>query len=187
MAKAKGQGSVLQGILVMLVLLFCSGGLGFAVGYTQQFAPVEKVPPGTAGARGGETASSGTDVAGTSTSSAPQLKKSYWISTKGWERAGYSIKVFINDKDAGSYQTPDRTEDITKYVHAGDNKVRFVAKALPAGNRQEYSGAYLAIDINKGEKFSANGYKNAEKLVEYKRSITETEDFDDTMDFSIVE
>lgn len=189
MAKAKGQGSVLQGILVMLVLLLCSGGLGFAVGYTQQFAPIEKVPPGTPGATGGgmQSASSGTDVSGTSTTSAPQLKKSYWISTRGHERAGYSIKVFINDQEVGSYQTPDRTDDITKYVHSGDNKVRFVAKALPAGNRQDYNGAYLTVEINKGEKYSSNGYKNPEKLVEYSRKITETQDFDDSMDFSIVE
>lgn len=189
MAKAKGQGSVLQGIGVMLVLLLCSGGLGFAVGYTQQFAPIEKVPPGTAGAVTGGTASapSSSDVSGTSTTSAPQLKKAYWISTSGFERAGYSIKVFINDQEVGSYQTPERTDDITKYVHVGDNKVRFVAKALPAGNRQDYSGAHLTLAINKGEKYSSSGYKNAEKLVEYDRKITETQDFDDTMDFSIVE
>ncbi|MBY0546324.1 MAG: hypothetical protein K2W95_03480 [Candidatus Obscuribacterales bacterium] len=189
MAKAKGQGSVLQGILVMLVLLLCSGGLGFAVGYTQQFAPVEKVPPGTPGAVSGGAVSvpSSTDVSGTSTASAPQLKKAYWIATSGFERAGYAIKVYINDQEVGSYQTPARIDDITKYVHVGDNKVRFVAKALPAGNRQEYSGAHLTIAINQGEKYSSTGYKNPEKLVEYERKITETQDFDDTMDFSIVE
>ncbi len=183
MAKAKGQGSVVQGIMVLVVLLLCTGGLGFAVGYTQQFAPVQKVAPAAADS----SSTAGTDVAGTSTVS-PQLKKSYWISTKGYERAGYSIKVFLNGVDAGSFQTPDRIVDVTKFVHTGDNKVRFLAKALPAGNRTtEYASAYLNVSIYQGEKFSSNGFKNGEKLVEYSRTITETQDFDDTQDFTIVE
>lgn len=189
MTKAKGQGSVLQGVVVLLVFLLCSGGIGFAVGYTQQFAPVQKVAPGTAGATAASSGGTGSAGSAVSSSSEPTrvMKKAYWIGTRGYERAGYSIKVFLNDQEVGTFQTPERLVDVTRYVHPGDNKVRFVAKALPAGNRCEYTGAYLDVFICQGEKFSSNGYKNGEKLVEYRRSISETEDFDTSQDFSIIE
>lgn len=182
MSKGSGQGSVVKGILILLVMLVCSGGFGFAVGYTQQFAPMKKVAPTTAAAPADGSTTSAADP-----NAKPALKRSYWISTKGWERAGYSIKVQINGTDVGTFQTPDRITEITKFVNLGNNKVRFTATALPAGNRNDYSGAYLTLNINQGDKFSSTGYKNAEKLVEWTRKVTETDNFDEVQEFSIIE
>jgi hypothetical protein len=181
MSKGSGQGSIFKGILVLVVMLICAGGFGFAVGYTQQFAPMKKVAPTTAAATSDST------TAATDPNAKPALKKTYWISTKGWERPGYSIKVQINGNEVGTFQTPDRITEITKFVNLGNNKVRFIATALPAGNRNDYSGAYLTININQGDKFSSSGYKNAEKLVEWTRKVTETDNFDEVQEFSIIE
>lgn len=184
MAKEKGQGSVFQGVMVLLVLVLCAGGGGFAVGYMQEFAPVKKVAP----SGGGEITASSTATGSLNTTSAPRLKKVYWLSTHGYERTGYAVKVYVNGHDVGTFQTPDRQVDITNYLTLGDNKVRFDAKALPEGMRNtEYSSAHFDIRINQGEKYSANGYKNAETLLEYSRKISETENFDDTLDLAIVE
>lgn len=177
-------GSMGQGIMVLLFLMLCAGGAGFFIGFTQKFAPVEKVPPATA-SEGSSASSPGAE--GTSATAPAALKKSYWISTRGYERAGFAIKVYVNDTDAGTFQTPDRLVDVTRFVKLGDNKIRFVAKALPAGNRTDNSNAYFQLALYQGEKYSSKGYKNGEKLVEYERKVTETEDFDDSQDFTIVE
>lgn len=183
--KGDKKGNVAQGVLVLIILLLAVGGAGFGVGFTQKFAPIEMVSPDTAATNksaGGDTES------GASSSSTPaSLKKAYWIHTKGWDRAGYAIKVFINDQPVGTFSTQDRLDDVTKYVKAGDNKIRFQAKALPQGNRNDYTGAYLTITLNQGSKFSSKGYKDAQTLVEYTRKVSETDDFDDNMDFAVVE
>ena len=185
MAKAKKDGSMVQGFLVLIVLLLCSGAAGFAVGYTQKFHPEEKVAPGSGGAV--TSATTGTDVSGSSTTTPATLKKVYWIKTKGWERAGYAIKVQLNGNDVGTFQTPDRLQEVTKFVKPGENKIRFIAKSLPSGNRSDYDGSYLELNLFQGEKYSSNGYKDGEKLVSYTRKITETEDFDTDQDFTVVE
>ncbi len=178
------KGTMGQGIMILLFLMVCAGGLGFAIGFTQKFAPVESVPPSeTAGA--GTT--SGTGTTKTPASQPVALKKSYWISTYGYERAGYAIKVYINDNDVGIFQTENRIVEVTKFVKPGDNKIRFVAKALPEGNRTDNSSAYLQVNLFQGEKYSSKGYKNGEKLVQYERKVTETDNFDDTQDFTVVE
>jgi hypothetical protein len=186
MAKAKKDGSMVQGFMVLVVLLLCSGAAGFAVGYTQKFHPEEKVAPG-AGGIAATSATTGTDVSGSSNTTPATLKKVYWIKTKGWERAGYAIKVIINGNDAGTYQTPDRLQEVTKFIKPGENKIQFIAKSLPAGNRSDYDGSYLELNLYQGSKYSSNGYKDGEKLVSYSRKITETDDFDDSQDFTVVE
>ncbi len=121
----------------------------------------------------------------TAASSTP-LKHAYWIQTSGWDRAGFEIKVYINDQLAGTFATIDQTEDITKLVKAGDNKVRFDAKALPAGNRNDFANAFLTVSINQGQK-TDTGFTNAKTLVEYKRKVSEMENFDDVMEFATLE
>ena len=181
------RGSLAKGIMILLFLMVLAGGLGFAIGFTQKFAPVEKVPPeATAPAQSSGAGTTGTTT-GTTTGAPATLKKAYWISTYGYERAGYAIKVYINDNDVGTFQTDDRIVEVTKFVRPGGNKIRFVAKALPEGNRTDNSAAYLQVNLYQGEKFSSQGYKNGEKLVQYERRVTETEDFDDTQDFTVVE
>ncbi len=178
--KSASGGSMAKGVLVLIIFLVCAGGGGFAVGFTQKFAPVQNVAPSAADT----TTSTATNSSSTSSTG---LKKVYWLSTHGWERAGYAIKVYINDHSVGTFQTPDRIEEVTKYLKPGSNKIRFDAKALPAGNRNDYSGANLQIALMQGEKFSARGYKNGSKLVQYERKVTETQDFDDTQDVEIIE
>ncbi len=179
--KPASGGSMAKGVMVLIVFLLCAGGGGFAVGYTQKFAPVQKVAPSAADTT---TATTTTD---SSTTSPTTLKKVYWIATSGWERAGYAIKIYINDQSVGTFQTPDRIEEVTKYLKPGTNKIRFESKALPAGNRNDYEGAHLTIGLMQGEKFSSRGYKNGSKLLQYERKVTETQDFDDTQDVEIVE
>jgi hypothetical protein len=125
-------------------------------------------------------------AASSSPAASTALKHAYWIQTSGWDRAGFEIKVYINDQLAGTFATIDQTEDITKLVKAGDNKVRFDAKALPAGNRNDFANAFLTISINQGQK-TDTGFTNAKTLVEYKRKVSEMENFDDVMDFATLE
>jgi hypothetical protein len=177
------KGSLGKGILVFLILLVCAGGAGFTVGYTQKFAPVESVSPDAAP---GAAATAGPGQP--SSSAAPAtLKKAYWIHTHGYDRAGYAIKVFINDQDVGTFQTPERLVEVTRFVKPGDNRIRFLARALPEGNRTDNPHAHLKLALYQGEKYSSKGFKNGEKLVEYDRKVTETEDFDNSQDFTIIE
>lgn len=179
--KPASGGSMAKGVMVLIVFLLCAGGGGFAVGFTQKFAPVQKVAPSAA------DSTSATATSTDSSTSSTTLKKVYWLATSGWERAGYAIKVYINDQSIGTFQTPDRIEEVTKYLKPGTNKIRFDAKALPAGNRNDYNGAHLVINLMQGEKYSSHGYKNGSKLLQYERKVTETENFDDTQDVEIVE
>ncbi len=215
-SKGEKRGNAAQGFLVIMVLLLATVGAGFGIGYTQKFVPIEMVAPDTASTAPSSTASSsirhpstvqpstapslpaqsasatdsqiGNTGSGANSSSTPtSLKRSYWIHTKGWDRAGYAINVFINNQSVGTFSTIDRLDDVTKLVKSGDNKIRFEAKALPEGNRNDYTGAFFTVSLNQGTKFSAKGYKDAQTLVEYTRKVTDTEDFDDNMDFSVVD
>ncbi|MBX9667656.1 MAG: hypothetical protein K2X93_08570 [Candidatus Obscuribacterales bacterium] len=187
-SKGEKRGNAAQGFLVIMVLLLATGGAGFGIGYTQKFVPIEMVAPDTASTASSSIthpstvqpstapslpaqSSSATDSqicntgSGANSSSTPiSLKKSYWIHTKGWDRAGYAINVFINNKSVGTFSTIDRLDDVTKLVKSGNNKIRFEAKALPESNRNDYTGAFFTVTLNQGTKFSANGYKDLKRL-----------------------
>lgn len=205
-----------QGLLVLFILLLGVGGAGFGVGFTQKFVPVDVVGPDTApGAKisslvpaatttpGNSTAttpaittttsgtapatSSTTTSTATGTSSAAQtsLKKSYWIQTSGWDKVGYTVTVYINDQPVGNFDSIDRTEDVTKFVKPGENKVRFEAKVHPSEERNDFTGAFLTVTINQGQK-SDKEFKDGQPVLEYKRKVTETTDYDDSMEFAAI-
>ncbi|MDZ4834344.1 MAG: hypothetical protein SGJ27_11260 [Candidatus Melainabacteria bacterium] len=137
---------------------------------------------GTTVATGPATGTAG----GTSSSTPSALKKAYWIETSGWDKAGYAITVYINDHPVGNFDVIDRTEDVTKFVVPGENKVRFEAKSLPAENRNDFTGAFLTVTINQGQKTSAKEFTDAQPVIEYKRKVTETTDFDETKEFAAI-
>jgi len=208
----KKKSSAGQWIVVVLVLLLGAGGAGFGVGFTQKFAPIEMVAPGTPGVAvttsppttstpttttatattppatsaapasttGTTAASPGTATSTTPAPSAVKVKKTYWLSTHGWEGSGYDVNVYVNDNLVGTYSKPAQTADITNFVKPGDNKVRFEAKALSDDKRNDFSGAHLIVKVNRGDAISKDG---GEALLDYKRTVSEKENFDDTMDF----
>lgn len=122
---------------------------------------------------------------GASTVAKAALKKTYWIQTAGWNKAGYTITVYINDQPVGNFDAIDTTEDVTKFVKPGENKIRFEAKPHPPGDRNEFTGAFLTVTINQGQK-SGEEFTDALPVIEYKRRVTETTPYDDTMDFAAI-
>lgn len=148
---------------------------------TTATAPTTPAPATTPAAT--PTTSAPASGAGTVTKAA--LKKTYWIQTAGWDKAGYTITVYINDQPVGNFDSIDRTEDVTKFVKPGENKIRFEAKPHPPGDRNEFTGAFLTVTVNQGQK-NGEEFTDAQPVVEYRRKVTETTPYDDSMDFAAI-
>ncbi len=148
-------------------------------------ATVPATTPATATATAPSTAASTNTTGGATSVAKAALKKTYWIQTAGWDKAGYTITVYINDQPVGNFDSIDRTEDITKFVKPGENKVRFEAKPHPPGDRNEFTGAFLTVTVNQGQK-NGEEFTDAQPVVEYKRKVTETTPYDDSMDFAAI-
>jgi len=117
------------------------------------------------------------------------VKKWYWIHTKGWNRAGYQIMVMVNGQLVGNYYKPDVNTDVTKYIKPGRNKISFDAKSLPLDQRDGNKAADLVIELRSGEKKpnELNKFQGGDMLIEYKRLVTETENFHDVREFETIE
>src|SRR4030095_12104690 len=111
---------------------------------------------------------------------APQLKKQYWLHTKGYERAGYTITVSINGQAGGKFYKPGVDVDVTEFIHPGKNVIAFDAKSLPLDQRQDNQSAYLTIELRSAEKTDKeNAFSGGDVLVEYTREVVDTQDFND--------
>ncbi len=120
------------------------------------------------------------------------LKKWYWIHTKGWERAGYIVTVAINGQTVDKFSKPDVSVDVSKLVRLGKNSITYTAKSLPLDQRSDTQSAYLTVELmetpkKENEKIEDFKFENGDLLVDYRREVTDTEDFNDTKTFEIVE
>jgi hypothetical protein len=173
-----------KGILIMLLLIVLAGTGGYFFGAMQQLAPIRKVPPGTPGALESTPAQSGAGVQSPATS---ELKKHYWIHSSGEERVGYNISITINGTPVGMVNTPKRNIDISKLVKPGVNHILFQAKSLPVSQRDtSNSWPALTLEIMAGDKTSED-FGKGDVLLQYARKVTETQDYNDNMEFMIVE
>src|SRR5579885_1710834 len=108
--KKKGGGGIF--VVFMLVLAGIAGAIGFWVGFTQPFVPVD-------GGRTGWLR--------------PGLKHQYCLRSSGSEQSPYSISVSINSHKLPPITASGRIIDVTDLVLRGRNKITFEAKRLPQG------------------------------------------------------
>jgi hypothetical protein len=185
--KGGGAAATAKGILILLLLIIGAGAGGYFFGTFQKFAPIQNVPPGTAGAVDQST------VAAQTAAQAPavpglgsNLKKRYWLQSSGYDKIGYAITVVVNGQSVAQINTPDRQIDITRFVKVGDNQVTFQSKLLPEGMREHKgNGSYtMSVKICSGMTLGQSG---ADELLTYTRNAAEFEDHNDAMNFLIVE
>lgn len=158
--KKKGNGTF---FIFVLVLVGLAGAVGFGVGFTQTFVPVQ----------GGATAFLG-----------PGLKHQYFIHTSGSTQVPYSVTVSVNGHRLPEVASGGKIVPITDFVIKGRNKVMFEAKKLPAGMYDKDIGW---IDVSVVEGTATNdGYKDGQDLVKYQRKASEQGDFKDEMDWEPV-
>ncbi len=118
----------------------------------------------------------------------PQMKKGYWIHTKGYDRAGYTISVTLNGQTVDKFYKPDVDVDVTKFIRPGKNVIVFDAKSLPLDQRQDNQSAYLTIELRSAEKKDKeNTFEGGDVVVEYTREVTDTENFTDKKEFEPIE
>jgi hypothetical protein len=166
-----------QGALVLFLLLVGAGSGGYYLGTQANFNQMD--PGRTAGAASGMASWF---------AFAPQMKRRYWIHTKGYERAGYTITVAINGQTVDKFYKPDVDVDVTKFIHPGKNLIAFDAKSLPLDQRQDNQSAYLTIELRSAEKKDQeNAFEGGDILVEYTREVVDTQDFNDKKEFEPVE
>jgi hypothetical protein len=186
-AQGSSAGATFKGILVLILLVIAAGAGGYFFGTYQKFAPIKEVgsAPSTA------DATSTTTTAGGSSESSGTLKNKYWIHSGGYDQSGYAITVWINGKRIDKFTAPRRDVDITKYVKPGENTIRFEAQSLPASMRDQdhlTSNWYeLSVNLASSPQMYSGAPKEGDTLLKYKRNITETQNYDDTMSFLTVE
>lgn len=201
-AKKKG-GELVKALLDLVILALLLAGAGFGGyfwGLHERLAPIQEVPPGTAGALPATAAAAPPSTAPVKTvteptktasadpvASAPAKngKTKYWISSSGEEYIGYSITAKVNGNAVDSFFGPGKNVDVTRYVKSGDNAVTFEAKSLGEQYNKHDGDAksILTLQLVKGSHVQ-DEFKSSDVLVTYKRNATESEDFNDTEHFS---
>jgi hypothetical protein len=118
------------------------------------------------------------------------LKKVYWIESKGYDRAGYVINVAINGQPVEKFFKASQEVDITKYLKDGNNEITFDAKSLPLDQRDNNNSAYLTLELKSKEK-PADGkppeLSGGDTLLDYRRQVTDTDNFNDKREFQPIE
>lgn len=180
-APANKMGTV-QAILLIGLLLIGTVTGGYFAGTQMNF---KKMQGGDAPASSGneETATFG------GFAESKQLKKAYFIRTRGDERV-YKISVYINDQFLGKFYKPFVDVDATKYMKPGRNTIKFIAKPLPLDQRVDNSSAYLQLELKAGEKKGEGEnaqFSNGDTLVDYSRKVTDTEEYTDSKEFETLE
>lgn len=190
-------------LFILILMLGAAGFGGYFWGVHQQLAPVLKVPPGTLGAiLPSQTTSTSqaktepppaTQPARAPEPSTPQAsstestsgKKKFWISSTGTDYIGYSITVKVNGTPVDSFFSPGKSIDITHLVKRGDNKVVFEAKNLGEqyNKHDGEASAALVLKVVSGPTLT-DSFKPSDVILTYKRSATESDDFNDTEHFS---
>jgi hypothetical protein len=118
----------------------------------------------------------------------PQMKKVYWIHSRGYERAGYTISVSINGQPVGKFYKPETDVDVTRYIHPGRNTIVFEAKSMPLDQRTDNSAANFTLELRSAEKPEKdNQFRGGDVLLDYSRQVTDTEDFTDKREFEPIE
>ncbi|MBY0546325.1 MAG: hypothetical protein K2W95_03485 [Candidatus Obscuribacterales bacterium] len=179
-APANKTGAIQVVLLVTLLLIGTVSG-GYFVGTQMNFKNM----------KGGDAPASGADEVANfgGFSESKQLKKAYWIHTRGEERV-YKISVFINDQFLGKFYKPNVDLDATKYIKPGRNTIKFIARPLPMDQRVDYSGAYLEVQLKAGDKKGEGEnaqFSNGDTLLTYTRKVTDTEEFTDSKEFETLE
>jgi hypothetical protein len=93
----------------------------------------------------------------------------------------YDFDLFVNAKFVRRFLDSEEhvVLEITKYLSPGNNKVNIVArKNLVGGQRSTSPSHYFRMVIGEGEAQGRNVMIN-KKLVDYKRSAADTQDFND--------
>ncbi len=185
-AQVEGKGSRFvsqaKGLLILVLLVVGAAAAGYFFGTYQKFAPLKSVPPGTPGVI--------EDIASVATVPEQKpagLKKNYWMHSKGFEHVGYAISVYINGKLVDKVFNPKKVIDIGKYVHPGENQVRFVARVLPDGMRSGSGWHDLTLNIVATERPAGDRYNESDILVSYKRTRDDFKDYDDKVSFVTLE
>jgi hypothetical protein len=195
------------GDLCILALLLVGAGFGgYFYGIHQQLAPLQKVPPGTAGAAQfmpptaadastnsathanaskSETAASSPSSAAATGATKAHGKRKFWIASSGSDYIGYSITVKVNDSQVDSFFGPGKSVDVTQLVKPGSNTVELDAKDLGKdyNNHKGDASAVLVLHLVSGPSVTDN-YKPSDVLLTYKRNATQTEDATDTLNFT---
>lgn len=180
-APASKMGAIQAVLLVTLLLIGTVTG-GYFAGTQMNF---KKMKGGDAPASSSEA-----DVANFGGfSESKQLKKAYWIHTRGEERV-YKISVFINDQFLGKFYKPNVDLDATKYIKPGRNTIKFIARPLPMDQRVDYSTAFLELQLKAGDKKGEGDnvqFSNGDTLLTYTRKVTDTEEFTESKEFETLE
>jgi hypothetical protein len=93
----------------------------------------------------------------------------------------YDLDLFVNAKFVRRFLDSEEhvVLEITKYLSPGNNKLNIVArKNLAGGQRSTSPSHYFRMVIGEGEAQGRNVMIN-KKLVDYKRSAADTQDFND--------
>ena len=121
-------------------------------------------------------------------SSKPILSKRYFLVNKGTSAAKvqYDVAVSINGKKVRTLSsgTRDGVVEVTKYMRAGNNRLKLVArKNLGTSKKRASSSAKDELDIVLGIGTLADGDVTIRKtVVTYERNASETGTFTDSFD-----
>lgn len=187
-------------LFILVLMLGAAGFGGYFWGVHQQLAPVLKVPLGTPGAiLPSQTTAAKTETPAStqpakepepsttqaSTTEKPVGKKKFWISSTGTDYIGYSITVKVNGTPVDSFFGPGKNIDITHLVKRGNNKINFEAKNLGEqyNKHDGEANADLVLKVVSGP-ILTDSFKASDVIVSYKRKATESDDFNDTEQFS---
>jgi len=113
----------------------------------------------------------------------PPTKRYYLVTEKAAPgMSQYDIELFANAKFVRKFLDEEAhiVMEMTKYLQAGPNKLRFIAKKRrdPAGRRSSSPQHYFRVVIGEGDS-SGRNVMITKKYVDYKRTALETEDFND--------
>jgi hypothetical protein len=103
------------------------------------------------------------------------LTKRYWLVSEEKESAQFDVDVFVNAKFIRKIRAgePQVVLEITRYLHAGTNKVLFAATKR-AGGKSAAPGSFLKLVVGEGES-GGNTVTIDNPLIETKRTAAETE------------
>ncbi|HEY9870000.1 MAG TPA: hypothetical protein V6D08_12615 [Candidatus Obscuribacterales bacterium] len=175
--KLKSSAGFWQGALVFLLMLLGAASGGYFVGTQMQFRQLQA----------GQSEGSLSNLFA-SFGLGPQMKKVYWIHSRGYERAGYTIGVSINGQPVGKFYKPETDVDVTRYIHPGRNTIVFEAKSMPLDQRTDNSAANFTLELRSAERTDKeNQLRGGDVLLDYTRQVTDTEDFKDQREFEPIE
>jgi hypothetical protein len=192
--KAKELWRALVDLVVLAVLLVGTSFGGYYFGIHEKLAPVQNVPPGTAGAlpppiepkpaeKPSQTSTAAKGSGGGQDT--PNGKVKYWIASSGADYTGNSITVKVNDTPVDNFFGPGKIVDISRYVKSGDNTVVFDAKALGDGYNKHAGDAKarLVVQVVSGPSVR-DDFKASDVLLSYSRDATQNADGSDSLHFT---